>query len=187
MWCFFLQESRYSNVFLYSRNKILKIRVGPIMSNEPPHDKTNKMVCAPSEDSDQPGHPPSLIRVFAVRMKKAWVLSYPLSAQRRLWSDWADVQADLNLRWAHTHFVGFVTKRLKYVLTHSCLASHFLAPRQTVQTVKSRRTRRLIRVSTVCLQQFLLQLKKKMKKHSRHPSNWIWTWKGWESPLGKKG
>ena len=39
---------------------------------------------APSEDSDQPGHPPSLIRVFAVRMKKAWVLSYQLSAQRRL-------------------------------------------------------------------------------------------------------
>ena len=34
---------------------------------ELPHDKTNKMTCAPSEDSDQPGHPPSLIRVFAVR------------------------------------------------------------------------------------------------------------------------
>ena len=34
--------------------------------NEAPHDKTNKMT-APSEDSDQPGHPPSLIRVFAVR------------------------------------------------------------------------------------------------------------------------
>ena len=51
---------------------------------EPPHDKTNKMACASSEDSDQPGHPPSLIRVFAVRMKEAWVLSYPLSAQRRL-------------------------------------------------------------------------------------------------------
>ena len=31
--------------------------------------------CAPSEHSDQPGHPPSLIRVFAVLMKKAWVLS----------------------------------------------------------------------------------------------------------------
>ena len=30
-------------------------------SNEPPHDKTNKMACAPSEDSDQPGHLPSLI------------------------------------------------------------------------------------------------------------------------------
>ena len=48
--------------------------------NEPPHDKTNKMACAPSEDSDQPGHPPSLIRVFAVRMKKAGILTYPLSA-----------------------------------------------------------------------------------------------------------
>ena len=32
----------------------------------------------PSKDSDQPGHPPSLIRVFAVHIKKAWVLSYPL-------------------------------------------------------------------------------------------------------------
>ena len=38
--------------------------------------------CAPSEDSDQPGHPSSLIRVFAVRMKKAWVLSYPMSASK---------------------------------------------------------------------------------------------------------
>ena len=38
---------------------------------EPPRDKTSKVACAPSEDSDQPGHPPSLIRVFAVRMKKA--------------------------------------------------------------------------------------------------------------------
>ena len=30
-------------------------------------------------------------------MKKAWVLSYPLSAQWRPWSDWADAQADLSL------------------------------------------------------------------------------------------
>ena len=49
--------------------------------------QTSKMACAASEDSDQPGHPPSLIRVFAARMKKAWVLYYPLSAQRRLWPD----------------------------------------------------------------------------------------------------
>ena len=38
---------------------------------EPPHDKTDKMACAPSEDSDQPGQLLSLIRVFAVRLKKA--------------------------------------------------------------------------------------------------------------------
>ena len=30
------------------------------------YDKTNKMTCALSEDSDQPGRPPSLIRLFAV-------------------------------------------------------------------------------------------------------------------------
>ena len=38
-----------------------------VAENEPPRDKTNKMICAPNEDSDHPGHPPSLIRVFAVR------------------------------------------------------------------------------------------------------------------------
>ena len=50
------------------------------LSFKPPHDKTNKVACAPSEDSDQPGHPPSLIRVFAVRMKKAWVLPIECTA-----------------------------------------------------------------------------------------------------------
>ena len=52
--------------------------------NEPQHDKTNKMTCAPSKD--QPGHSPSpsLIRVFAVRMRKPWVLSFPLNAHWRL-------------------------------------------------------------------------------------------------------
>ena len=29
------------------------------LTYEPQHYKTNKMTCAPSEDSDQPGHPPS--------------------------------------------------------------------------------------------------------------------------------
>ena len=75
--------------------------------------------CAPSEDSDQPGHLhlPSLIRVFAGHMKKHWVLSYPLSAQQRLWSDWADTQTDLSLRWAHSHIVCFVLSWLKCSLT----------------------------------------------------------------------
>ena len=34
------------------------------------HDKTNKMTCAPREDSDQPGHPPSLIRVVSVHFMR---------------------------------------------------------------------------------------------------------------------
>ena len=75
--------------------------------------------CAPSKDSDQPGHLPSLIRVFAVRMKKSWSLSYPLNAQQRLWSDWVDTQSDLSLCWAHIHFVGFVMSWLIWHITWS--------------------------------------------------------------------
>ena len=40
--------------------------------HEPQQNKINKISCAPSKDSDQPGHPPSLIWVFAVRTKKHW-------------------------------------------------------------------------------------------------------------------
>ena len=72
---------------------------GNVLQFEPLHDKTNKMTCAPSEDADQPILP--VWSVFAVRMVKVWTLSYPLSAQKRLWSDWADAQSDLSLRWAH--------------------------------------------------------------------------------------
>ena len=36
------------------------------LAYEPLDDKTNKMICAPSKDSYQPRHPPSLIRVFAM-------------------------------------------------------------------------------------------------------------------------
>ena len=41
---------------------------------------------ADSEDSDQTGRMPR--------------------------SDWADAHADLSLRWAHTHFVGFVAAHM---------------------------------------------------------------------------
>ena len=118
---FCIEKEKYSktsdslNTLIVRKSKIIEGSQLQILSN-----KSNvwaatwpnqQIDCAPSEDSDQPGHPPSLIRVFAVHMKKAWVLSYPLSAQRRLWSD-LDAQADLSLRWAHTHFVGFVMLRL---------------------------------------------------------------------------
>ena len=54
--------------------------------------------------------------VFAVRMKKAWVLSYPVSTQWRFWSDWADAQADPSLRWVHGSFCWFC-----------CEAAHVIA------------------------------------------------------------
>ena len=59
------------------------------------------LTCAPNEDSNQPAHPRSLIRVFVVHKKILWILGYPKRAQRRFWSDCANAQADLNLRWAH--------------------------------------------------------------------------------------
>ena len=79
------------------------------------------MTCASSEDSGQPGHPPSLIRVFAVGMKKLWVLSYPLSALPRLRSGWADAQADLSLRWANRslHWFCRAVAQLFYVFSGS--------------------------------------------------------------------
>ena len=46
--------------------------------------------CASSEDSEQPGHPPSLLRVFAVRWMGSWVPNVSSCGQWRLWSDWAD-------------------------------------------------------------------------------------------------
>ena len=46
----------------------MKKRTGQFVNPYVPrHDKTNKMACTPTEDSDQPGHLPSLIRVFTVR------------------------------------------------------------------------------------------------------------------------
>ena len=79
----------------------------------------------------------SLIRVFTVRMKKAWVLSYPLSAQQRHWSDWVDSQADLSLRWAHMLFVGFVMRRLIFIQQHyphskNLSATSFSTDKQTL-------------------------------------------------------
>ena len=60
-----------------------------------------------------------LIRVFAVRLEKARILNYPLSAQRRLWSDWADAQAVLSLRWAHMPFCWFC-QDAAHLFLHNC-------------------------------------------------------------------
>ena len=78
-------------------------------SSELGHDKTNKMICAPSEDSDQPGHPPNLIRVFAARMNKAWALRYPHWAHSEYSAQTVRMQ---RLIWVFPgrtcHFVGFI-------------------------------------------------------------------------------
>ena len=126
LWCHFLWN--YA-----SKCKQFKVK------HEPPHDKTNKMACASSKDSDQPGHPPSLIKVFTVRMKTALVLSYLLSAQWGLWSDWVDAQADLSLGWAHMPFCWFCHEAAQHDYHknyHKYLDRlfKFLGPGQTVPT-----------------------------------------------------
>ena len=50
---------------------------------EQPHDKTNKMTMHPAKTQISLGIRP-VWSVFAIRMKKHWILSYPLSALRRL-------------------------------------------------------------------------------------------------------
>ena len=68
---------------------------------EPHHDKTYKMTRAPSEDSDQPEHPPSLTRVFACAH---WV---------------AKDQMILHADSEDSAFVGYVMRRLLYEPGHS--------------------------------------------------------------------
>ena len=62
-----------SNVYLYTHSSFINFHMSIILYDpqvkqkgllsffEAPHDKTNKMSYAPSEDSDLPGHLPGLI------------------------------------------------------------------------------------------------------------------------------
>ena len=100
-WFLILFKCIFVNLLHNVVRSLLSAR-GP---NELQHNKTNATYM-PNKDSDQPGHPPSLIRDFTVRMKKPWVLCFPLSEQRRL-IGLADAQADLSLHWAHRSFCWF--------------------------------------------------------------------------------
>ena len=72
---------------------------------------TKQSDCAPSEDSDQPGYRPSLIRDFAVRMKKARTVSYSLRTQRGLLSDWADATLLVLSRGGSFYYYNYQTER----------------------------------------------------------------------------
>ena len=74
--------------------------------------KPNKVIVRPAKTQiclDRP-----VWSVFDVRFMGNLGPKLSSCGQRRLWSDWADAKADLSLRWAHTHFVGFVMSRLKF-------------------------------------------------------------------------
>ena len=86
--------------------------------NKPAHDKTYNKTYATSEDSDQPAHPRSLIRVFADRI---WLLqpsSYPKRDKQKPLSFWLDAQADLSLYWSHKSYCRFCNSHLLRCLYH---------------------------------------------------------------------
>ena len=73
---------------------------------EPPHDKTNKMTVRPGKTQIglgiRPVWPESLLCAQRVAMDPSF-----LHADSEDWSDRADAQADLSLRWAHMPFCWF--------------------------------------------------------------------------------
>ena len=73
------------------------------------HDKTNKMASAQSDESSLSA------------WRKLGSLATHWAYSEDSWSDWADAQTDLSLRWAHTHFVGFVMLWLIYIDTRQGL------------------------------------------------------------------
>ena len=64
------------------------------------------------------------IRVFVVRMKKLCILGYPKCAQRRFWSDCANAQTDLNLRWAHMSEGTFPDVAAQILMHHKSIHSN---------------------------------------------------------------
>ena len=83
--------------------------------------KTYIRTYAPSEDSDQPAHSRSLIRIFRKCILANQGCKVSSCGQRRLWlgcagaQDYADAQADQSLRWAHTSEGTFSYVRLSYI------------------------------------------------------------------------
>ena len=85
------------------------------------HDKSNKMTCSSSEYSDKPGHPPNLIPVITVCMKKPWVLITERTVKTL--SDSIDAQYDLSLRWVHISFCLFCHALAQMVLMNTAIFS----------------------------------------------------------------
>ena len=62
--------------------------------------------------------------VFAVRMKEGWILKYPLSAQQRLCSDFADAQADLCLQNSKHSFTSLIKKTFIILIKSVMVGKH---------------------------------------------------------------
>ena len=108
-WLVFITQHFLNNNFLLCKGKVVwtfpiyhkdqerpNIQYDCYIVIEPQHDKPTIWPMHPAKTQINLG---------------IWVGSYGLKVsscgQRRLWSDWADAQADLSLRWAHMSFWWF--------------------------------------------------------------------------------
>ena len=82
--------------------------------------------CAPSEDSDQSGHLPSMIRVLTVHSMGSYRPKLSSCGQRRLWSDWVNAQLIWVFAGRTCHFVGFVMRQLICIMTFASKPSRNL-------------------------------------------------------------
>ena len=73
---------------------------------EPAQEKTYNKICVTSKDSDQPVHPPSMTILIYPSLGGPDTIEGTCD-QRRFWSDCADAQADLSLRWSHKSYCRF--------------------------------------------------------------------------------
>ena len=82
---------------------------------EPVHDKTNKMTCAPSDNSDQPGHRPSLIRAFnfKITLKTSDLKMQHLINPDKIFIIWKKKKKYTHLVHFKTTLKGHINNKLK--------------------------------------------------------------------------
>ena len=109
-----------NNLWSISTKECYRPRRG--LNPRPPGPQSYLRTCARGEDSDQPAYSRSLIRFFTERiLDNGDSNQRRLFGQRRLLSDYADAQADLNLRWAHRLAGTFsvITDHIIVLTSHS--------------------------------------------------------------------
>ena len=76
------------------------------IGTEPRHDKTNKMGVRPAKTQVSLGIRPV--------WSESSLCAQSVAKDPRFYRYWADAQAHLSLRWAHSHIIGFVMSRLTW-------------------------------------------------------------------------
>ena len=82
-------------------------------------------MCVPCEDSDQPAHSRSLIRIFTGRILDGQGCRVFSCRQQRLWSDYSDAQADLSLRCVHMSEGTFSHAAAKIMFSESACSVQY--------------------------------------------------------------